>query len=142
MTRIGPEAGLRTCCKALGVAPTIKARTAMCAWCNGDRPRCPVSNKMVHLHIGGLPCPRGLHPDRRGIVTWPSLSPDAKSAKFRTWSGVPFPIRLYLYCLAGSGSPAEWIATFPGCGCVRSMKAAWLRLKRRIGVAHGSRQID
>jgi len=59
-----------------------------------------------------------------------------------TWTGTPFPIRLFLYLRDGDGDPREFVARFPGCGCVRSFKAAWLRLIRRRGVTHGPRQID
>jgi len=92
----------------------------MCAACNGNRPRCPLTQAKIDFHINGLLCPRGWHPDKRGRVRWARLS----------WAGVPFPIRLYLYLRDGEGDPAQWVARFTGCGCVRAIKAAWLRLRR------------
>ena len=128
MTRIGPAAALRTRtpCKcntgpaAAQKAAILRTRSAMCGFCNGKRAKCPESGQTVLLHLNGKPCPRGLHPDKRNRVTW----------RGRAWSGVPFPIRLYLYLRKPEADPETWVASFAGCGCVRKWKAAWLRLTR------------
>jgi len=124
MTRIGPAAVARTpkpCCRA--AKAKARTRRGMCAVCNGNRPYCPRSGRPVTLHINGEPCPRGCHPDKRGRVRWARVA----------WSGVPFPLRLWLYlCIDDRRELAEFVDSFAGCGCIRSVKAAWKRLARRL----------
>lgn len=124
MTRIGPSAAACTPCKARRWSDAMKrTRRGMCAVCNGNRPYCPRTGRPVTLHINGEPCPRGWHPDKRGRVRW-------------AWvvsSGVPFLLRLWLYlCIDDRRELAEFVDSFAGCGCIRSLKAAWMRLARRL----------
>lgn len=126
VTRIGPTAAAATC-KPCASKATQRARRAMCAVCTGGGHTCQRSGQPTELHIQGQPCPRGWHPDRRGIIRWHGA-----------WSGVPGPLRLYLAWKVGSkrrksaGSWRGFYRSFPGCGCNRRLKAAWKRLNRQI----------
>lgn len=138
MSRIGPTAAARTRCgcsptvglpqlptKATGhttvakLAQRLKTNQAMCSACTRAA-NCPRDRKRVTWHALKGTCPRGWHADNRGRVTWRGLM----------WSGVPFPIRLYLFLRKPDADPETWVASFAGCGCVRKWKAAWLRLAR------------
>ena len=134
MTRIGPTAAAATlsreakppkngtgCKPCAAIKATRRTRRAMCVVCEAGRPVCKRSGAGVQLHIEGQPCPRGWHPDKRGRVRWAGVA----------WSGVPFPLRLWLWLRLDDRDHDEFVASFAGCGCVRSLKAAWMWLVRK-----------
>jgi len=135
LTRIGPEAARRTCgCKAapapspapvatvkprrVPLLQAVRERAAMCNACNGGQV-CPEGGPAMPRVIRN-DCPRGLFPDDRGRVRW----------RRWLWSGVPMHIRVRLF-LTTDADPETWFASFTGCGCNRTWKAAWLRLVRK-----------
>lgn len=154
MTRIGPTAAAATlsreaksaknatpcggCRKGLSpdLGNAIRERAAMCVWCTRANPNakaCPADGKHTHVHITVRGCPRGYFPDADGLIRW----------RWVKWMGVPQPVRDHTWRVKGKAKGKtldEWRASFPGCGCVRILKAAWLRLKR-IGGRNGH-QID
>src|SRR5262245_21550550 len=77
----------------------------------GGAVECTVSGRSVASHVlsGSPSCPLGMHPDRRGILTYVWVR----------WAGVPAPIRWAM---------AWWTrGPLEGCGCIVTLKLAWNR---------------
>jgi hypothetical protein len=104
-----------------------EARAVMCMGrCSrkdaaGDAIQCTISGNPVEYHITSCSpsCPRGRHPDRRGVLRWAGIR----------WYGVPRPIA-WAYRIRQ-----------PWCGCCYVLKNLWLVLinaDREPGPAPGT----
>jgi hypothetical protein len=145
MTRIGPTAAAATlsreakppknptpckpCAAKVGLSPDaangIRDRAAMCLWCNRHKPTddriCPQDGANRLTHITRNQCPLGYFPDADGNVRWRRI----------TWLGVPQPVRDHSWKVKGKGrglTRKAWRESFPGCGCIKPLKAAWMWL--------------
>ena len=109
-----------SCCQpiSLPVTGTRWARSLMCGACpRREGTRCGVSSQETLTHRLAGHCPRGRFPDAAGRIRWAGV----------TWSGVPMPLRLWWMLRTGRAvDVGEW----PGCGCVRPLKAWVKRWKR------------
>lgn len=102
--------------------PVIQSeRAAMCLTCacregtGSMADTCGVTGMFVATHILGKPCPRGRHPDAKGLV----------SAFGVKWRGVPMVDRVWLRATGQLSS----IRALPQCGC-------WHRAKTFVEFAH------
>lgn len=136
MSRIGPAAAAKTrkcggCSKGLpkSAASSIRDRAAMCLYCNRHKPTddrlCPQDGANRLTHITTNQCPLGYFPDADGNVRWRRI----------TWLGVPRPVRDHSWKVKGKRLTRKaWRESFPGCGCIKPLKAAWLWLRRSLNL--------
>jgi hypothetical protein len=100
-----------------------RARAIMCSTCiYGERSDagywglavvgCTVSGMSIEAHMTSCQpsCPKGLHPDKDGIVKWLGVR----------WFGVPMPKRFIIR--------KKLTGPVPGCGCIRVLKLACGRI--------------
>lgn len=97
-----------------------RERAALCQFCphadHGEgfwtqgAVECTISGRAILEHVTGAPCPRGYHPDSRGITRWLGVR----------WYGVPYPIRVLLWAFGASHRrPGAW----GRCGCLVWLKS-------------------
>ena len=107
-----------SCDAAESARSTAVTRALLCHVCpHGERPghvwqgvtRCTVSGLPVAAHVRDGSCPEGLYSLANG----------------RFWVGLPAPLRWLGLCL---GAPRAAVRLIPGCGCVRVLKGAWLKI--------------
>lgn len=110
----------RTAQPKAGTLGPIHERAALCQFCpHADHgagfwtqgaTECTITGKAILEHVTGAPCPRGYHPDGRGITRWLGVR----------WYGVPYPIRVLLWAFGASHRrPGAW----GRCGCLVWLKS-------------------
>lgn len=111
-----------TCSTKPATKGQLAARATLCHICpHADRAgpiwsgavTCSISAKPIVHHALSGHCPSGLY----GLT------------QSRWWIGVPAPLRWLARVL---GAPAKALRLIPGCGCIRPLKLAWVRLRGRL----------
>lgn len=113
-----------------GVSGIVVERAAICQTClwgeTHDRVvgvvSCTISGRAIVDHLHGARCPKGKHPDRRGVTRFVGVR----------WYGVPMPVRAWVWLTGTRHIP---LRAWRLCGCAVVPKVAWrllLRTRRRL----------
>ena len=96
----------------------MRTRAIMCETCvhplrNERWSALTCNGKPVQAYIlGAESCPRGRHPDDKGMVTWLRIR----------WYGAPFPLRYVC---------RFWLTKqAAGCGCIARLKDGWTKARK------------
>jgi len=93
----------------------LQSTAGMCSACSKRAgTRCGVTGLETQHHRQSMHCPQRRFPDGSGRVRWMGV----------LWSGVPYPVRLWLVLLAKVERPED----FAGCGCLVAAKGLIARL--------------